>query len=60
MFVCIKTGLTVHVCVCVCRDWHVFGETGVFSEESCMCICMWGKRDVSVSGKRKLYGGMFV
>ena len=58
MFVCIKAGLIVYMCVW--RDWHVFGETGVFWEESCMCVCMCGKRDVAVAGKKKLYGGVCI
>jgi len=39
----------VCVYVCVWKHWHVYRETGMFLEESCVCVC--GGRPKGMCGR---------
>jgi len=40
--VCVNNGCSIYVCMW--KHWHVYRETGMFLEESCVCVCnvVWG------------------
>jgi len=35
--VCVNNGCSIYVCMW--KHWHVYRETGMFLEESCVCVC---------------------